>query len=164
MTSTTTSGRTVVCVACFVSAFSFVACMSSCALRTRPAHANARHTMCLNSLHVFMLYAIRFSIFHRDCLFLPRTRRITRGSLFRERVGKRRIAKEAGERERQPLASKFHRSRATIVTHYLTTLCASRVETNGVTFCNYTPSGRCRLRVVIDHAFLRFVSKFTTSK
>lgn len=87
----------------------------ACAPRTRPAHANARHTMCLNSLHVFMLYAIRFSIFHRDCLFLPRVRRI-REIVFLEKGWEKGRPKEERDRERDNCwqASSIDRARRSL--------------------------------------------------
>lgn len=132
--------ETVVCIACFVCAFSFVACMSSCASRTRLAHANVQ---CVSIAPHIFIYAIRFSIFYRLFISVPRARRIcaSEALFLKKGKGKHRAEGRGTSSERQPLASKFHRPRATIVIHYLATLHASRVEINGVTFCNYTPFG-----------------------
>lgn len=67
----------------------------------------------------------------------------TRGSLFRERVGKRKIVKkeEKRERERQLLAGKQVPSIARDDGSLRITLqpyTRRALETNGVTFCNYT--------------------------
>lgn len=83
--------ETVVCSACFVCAFSFVACMYV-QLRVENSAGSCKctaRTMCFNSFHIF-IYAIRFSIFYRDCLFLRLgIRRTHGGSLFREREGEK---------------------------------------------------------------------------
>lgn len=110
-----------VCVACFVCAFSFVACMSSCAAENAAGSCKCTaHTMCLNSHHrIYAIYAVRFGIFHR-WLFISAS--YTEALFLEKGWEKGRRAEGRGrEREREPLASKFHRSRATIVTYYLTT-------------------------------------------
>lgn len=131
------------CIACFVCAFSFVACMSSCASRTRLAHANVQ---CVSIAPHIFIYAIRFSIFCRDCLFLC----LVYGEYARARLSFSRKGKGKGKenRRREGQAVKDSRWQASFIDRvrrslYITLppFYASRVEINGVTFCNYTPSG-----------------------
>lgn len=58
-------------VACFVCAF-LLSRVCPAARRERGCLMQMKRTMCLNSRRVF-IYAIRFIIFHRHCLFLPCT-------------------------------------------------------------------------------------------
>jgi len=88
------AGETMVCIACFVCAFSFVACMSSCASRTRLAHANVQ---CVSIAPHIFIYAIRFSIFYRDCLFLC----LVYGEYARARLSFSRKGKGKGKENRR---------------------------------------------------------------
>lgn len=114
-------------------------------LRVENSAGSCKCTMCFNSPpHIYICYPVQYFL-PRLFISVPRVRRICASEALFFKKGKGKREGESKERgtsgERQPLASKFHRPRATIVIHYLATLHASRVEINGVTFCNYTPSG-----------------------
>lgn len=57
--------------------------------------------MCFNSHHIF-IYAIRFSIFYRDCLFLPHIRRIHEALFLEKGKGEKKGGlKEEGEKDKE---------------------------------------------------------------
>jgi len=75
--------------------------------------------------------AIRFTIFQRDCLFLPAASAGERALFSREEREKEKRERETVTGEHVPSTSRDARS-------LRITPAASRVETSGATFCNYS--------------------------